>query len=720
MIPFPLKILIVEDNPDDAELLQRFLKNEGLQFECVVAENKSSFLHALDTQTFNLVLSGNSLQQFDATEALQIVRKRLPGIPFILITGTINEKLIPGILKLGIDDYILKDSLTRLPAAINAAFKTKHTEHEKKLAEEELRKSEAKYRFLIERVSNGIFALDSGHCVLYMNRHAARFFGCNAEEVTGKHIWDEFPQLIDGAFYNACHSALVQQKEIFVQQYSSYYNKWVTVNAYPSAEGLVVYFRDTTEQKNAELEIEKANERYRVLIGRVTDAFISLDEHFNYLFINQKAAELIRRDPASIIGKNIWKEFADVVGSPTYHAFIKAMTEQVYVSNIDYYKPLDLWQENHIYPSPDGLSVFIRNITEQKKSERAALQSEEVRTLIMNSAMDAIISIDETGKINFWNKRAETIFGWSFDDIKDKTLAETIIPPSYRDKHTRGVERYLQTGEAHIMGKVVEVSAVNRMGKEFPIELFIIPVKTSSARFFCAFVRDISERKKMEKKLQNQQRAAAREITATALEAQEKERNALGQELHDNINQILAGTKLMLQFVDNDYEKHKAFLGKAIENISKAIEENRKLAHEMVTPDLKNENLVSLITNLAGEMFSLSGTEVNIHAEKMEERLLNEKHKLTIYRTVQEQFSNILKYAGAKKVSVTLETAHKILSLQITDDGKGMDSTKKTTGIGLKNILSRLSIYNGTAAVHSEPGKGFTLQVELPLKKTDL
>lgn len=720
MMPPHLKILIIEDNPADAELLQRFLRKEGLQFESIVAQDKASFLHALDTQTFNLVLSDNSLYQFDATEAVQIIRNRLPDIPFILITGTINEESIVSILKLGIDDYILKDRLTRLPAAIEAAFKSKHAEKEKKLAEEELKRSEAKYRYLVERVSNGIYAMDTDWRILYMNRQAAQFFGCNAEELIGKKIWDEMPQLIGSAFYNAYHSAMVQQKEVHLEQYSTYFNKWVTVNAYPSPDGLVVYFRDTTSQKKAELEIQKKQQQYQTLIERVTDAFISVDKDFNYTFINQQAAELIRRDAASVIGKNVWEVFPDVIGSPTYHAFIRAMTEQVYVSNIDYYEPLDLWQENHIYPSPDGLSVFIRNITGQKRSERAAQQSEEVRNLIMNSAMDAIISIDEKGKINFWNKRAETMFGWSFDEIKDKTLTETIIPPKYGDKHSKGIERYLETGKAHIMGNVVEISAINRKKKEFPIELFIIPVKTSSASFFCAFIRDISERKKMEKKLLSQQRAAAREITATALEAQEKERNALGQELHDNINQILAGTKLMLQFVDTDYEKHRVFLTKGIENISKAIEENRKLAHEMVTPDLENENLVSLINSLAGDMFSLKGTQINILADNMEEGLLNKKHKLTLYRTVQEQFSNILKYAEANEVSVVLETADNLLTLKITDNGKGMDSTKKPTGIGLKNIISRLSIYNGSVTVHSEPEKGFALHVELPLEKPDM
>ena len=78
---------------------------------------------------------------------------------------------------------------------------------------------------------------------------------------------------------------------------------------------------------------------------------------------------MVRRDPLSLIGKNVWEEFSEAVGSFTYHASLQAMGEQKYIVNRDSFPSLDLWHENHIYPSPEGLSVFIKNITEQKKAE---------------------------------------------------------------------------------------------------------------------------------------------------------------------------------------------------------------------------------------------------------------------------------------------------------------------------------------------------------------
>jgi signal transduction histidine kinase len=96
---------------------------------------------------------------------------------------------------------------------------------------------------------------------------------------------------------------------------------------------------------------------------------------------------------------------------------------------------------------------------------------------------------------------------------------------------------------------VLETTVVNRFGKEFPVEFFALKVVTDNNSFTCAYIRDISERKELQLQLARQEKKAAREITATAIDAQEKERNVIGQELHDNINQLLAGTKLILHMI---------------------------------------------------------------------------------------------------------------------------------------------------------------------------
>ncbi|HEY5405645.1 MAG TPA: response regulator, partial [Ginsengibacter sp.] len=128
----PLKILILEDNDADAILIQRLLKKENSHYEFSLAMNKTVYVKALTEFQPDIVLSDNALPQFDATEALQILQQRLPNVPFILVTGTVTEEFAVNIIKLGADDYLLKDRLMRLPEAIKSALKQKETEKEKR------------------------------------------------------------------------------------------------------------------------------------------------------------------------------------------------------------------------------------------------------------------------------------------------------------------------------------------------------------------------------------------------------------------------------------------------------------------------------------------------------------------------------------------------------------------------------------------------------------
>ena len=106
--------------------------------------------------------------------------------------------------------------------------------------------------------------------------------------------------------------------------------------------------------------------------------------------MNKKAGEIFNKDTAIIIGKNIWEEFPEGIGQPFYKAYYKAMAEQQYVYMEEYYTPYDRWFENHIYPSPTGLSIYFRDITEKKKTEQALRKSEAHLQKILDQSLDVI------------------------------------------------------------------------------------------------------------------------------------------------------------------------------------------------------------------------------------------------------------------------------------------------------------------------------------------
>ena len=146
------------------------------------------------------------------------------------------------------------------------------------------------------------------------------------------------------------------------------------------------------------------------------------------------------------------------------------------------------------------------DITDRKKAEEKFRYSEEKSRLIMNSALDAIICMDVEGNVTFWNPPAEKIFGWLSNEILGQKLSDHIIPEKFRSMHDHGMNHYLKTGEAKVFNRIIEISAINKNGETFPVELTIIPVKQGEEEFFCSFIRDITERKKAEESISPIQR----------------------------------------------------------------------------------------------------------------------------------------------------------------------------------------------------------------------
>jgi two-component system sensor histidine kinase UhpB len=128
-----LKLLFLEDNPDDAVLIERLLRKAGLQFNAVVASNEQEFLTALKQNGYHAVLADNALPQYSSMEALELIRATNPHVAFVLVTGTVSEEFAVRIIQQGADDYILKTNLTRLPAALTNAIEKKRSQREKEM-----------------------------------------------------------------------------------------------------------------------------------------------------------------------------------------------------------------------------------------------------------------------------------------------------------------------------------------------------------------------------------------------------------------------------------------------------------------------------------------------------------------------------------------------------------------------------------------------------------
>jgi PAS domain S-box-containing protein len=155
--------------------------------------------------------------------------------------------------------------------------------------------------------------------------------------------------------------------------------------------------------------------------------------------------------------------------------------------------------------------VLEEEISQRKRFGQALQASEEQARLIVDTAYDAFVAINGEGVITDWNRRAEIAFGWSRDEALGRPLEETIVPPRYRPAYRRGLEHFLATGEGPVLNKPIEMTAVHRDGREFPVELTIaLPLRVGNSYIFNAFLRDISERKQKEAELKQTAKELAR------------------------------------------------------------------------------------------------------------------------------------------------------------------------------------------------------------------
>ncbi len=298
-----LNILILEDIPIDAEMIDRELRNANIEHNTRRVASKNKFLKELETSSPDVVLADYSLPQFSGLEALKIVREKGTKIPFILVTGMKNEEIAVECLKEGADDYILKSSLRRLPGAIQNALEKRRAEWENERLEEELERSQKQILTIFNSITDAFFAVSKSWDVMYLNPRSDVFLAKvnkQREDLWGKNWWNEFPAPSDSVAYKALHRAMSEHKSAEFEEYYSALDSWLQVRAYPAEDGLAIYMQDVSERKWAEEKIrEQAN-----LLDIAQDAIIVRDLDDSIIYWNNSAERIYgwKRDEA--IAKN--------------------------------------------------------------------------------------------------------------------------------------------------------------------------------------------------------------------------------------------------------------------------------------------------------------------------------------------------------------------------------------------------------------------------------
>ncbi|OGS69588.1 MAG: hypothetical protein A3F91_02565 [Flavobacteria bacterium RIFCSPLOWO2_12_FULL_35_11] len=287
-----LKILILEDNQYDADLIQRELKKSGFRFTSEIVQTRESYESALDSFKPDIILSDYSLPSFDGVAAFRIKQKISPDIPFIIVSGTIGEENVVELLKQGATDYVFKD-LGRLALAIRRALEEVAQQRERKRAEEALQNSREDIYRLLNSIAEGAYGMDTNGNCTFVNRAFLEILGYqNEHEVLGKHTHDLIQHsYYDGSPYPASECRMYrayQDKQLINVSDEVFWRKDgvaipVEYRSHPIVKdgaviGSIATFIDITERKLAEQELIRSKEKAEES-DRLKSAFLANMSH---------------------------------------------------------------------------------------------------------------------------------------------------------------------------------------------------------------------------------------------------------------------------------------------------------------------------------------------------------------------------------------------------------------------------------------------------------
>ena len=349
-----------------------------------------------------------------------------------------------------------------------------------------------------------------------------------------------------------------------------------------------------------------------------------------------------------------------------------------------------------------------QNITERKKSE-AILKSSEERYRYLFNNNPACILIWDLHDYRVLEVNESAIEQYNF--TKEEFLKKTILDLR-NEKDIPAILELAQKARADIFFKTTSTwKHINKAGDTMFMEITSHKIEYKGKPVMLALANNVTEKFLLEGKLKEEQVKKQQEITEAVITAQEKERQEIGAELHDNVNQILASSRLYLGLAKRDIASSNQFLDETEILITSAIAEIRALSHSLIPPSLNDSELAEALANIISVVSKTGGIKVNADFKNFKENSTSDKLKLIMYRIVQEQFNNILKYANASFVDLSIAHENGKIFLKIKDNGVGFDTTKKTNGVGLLNIKTRASLFNGEMKVISTPGTGCELVV---------
>ncbi|OKH52017.1 hybrid sensor histidine kinase/response regulator [Calothrix sp. HK-06] len=622
---------------------------------------------------------------------------------------------------------------------------------ERKQAEEERlklleldRTATNRIKNIFESITNGFFALDNNWCFSYLNKQAELLLQRQREDLLGHYIWEAFPDAVNSKFYHQYHSAVVERASVEFEEFYPPLNTWFAVHAYPSTDGLSVYFQDITKRKQAEQELNCQQAIMRSINSLSPLGYYVVNKCSGQVFfLNNRFCEIWgiehleqKIEHYQLKNKDIIAECLKlVVDVPAFVEVDKLIHNQ---NNSTVGEDEILLKDGRVIRRVStqfrqegdccsGRLYIFEDITERKRTEQQMRSS----AALLDVTSDAIILRDLSNKILLWNKSAEKLYGWQAEEVINKNANDVLScakSPQYKDIYHTVLEKGCWQGE---------LVKLTKSGQEIIVDSCwtLVLNEHREPKSILTVDTDITQKKQLEAQFLRAQRVESIGTLASGI----------AHDLNNVLSPILMSAQLLnnksnnprdsqiLSIIENN-AKRGADLVKQVLSFARGMEgEHTKIQlHDLIQeikPIVKQTfpKSIDFYTDIKPNLQVISGDNTQLH-QVLINLCLNARDAMPQGGRLTLSAENILIDENFQSMHIDAKVGQYVL-ITLTDTGIGIDrqnldrifepffTTKefgKGTGLGLSTVMGIIKGHGGFVNVSSTVGKGTQFKVYLP------